>query len=168
MRLQISILMCLQKPSKALINNYRLAKQEKNWNCITSFTKAHASKNYTAWASKAFLYSNGCMKATSVTIFHQRFSTKIIHTNRAQRASIYTKNQAPGAFNETEITLSVTEWSRAKDGWQLELISSWGGEAGATSHETSPRLPWRCRNATCMAIIEIVWPTSKAIMPRIQ
>jgi len=42
---------------------------------------------------KPFFIQNGCIRATSITIIHQRFFASIIHPDRAERASIYTMRE---------------------------------------------------------------------------
>ena len=85
--------MCLYKPSKACINTHKLAKQ-KEIEIVSPHKPKHMHPKSTQHEPpKPFFIQNGCMRATCITIFHQRFSTQIIHTIRAKRASIYTKRE---------------------------------------------------------------------------
>ena len=48
---------------------------------------------------KPFFYSNGCMKATSITKSHQRFSAKNIHPEEGKETSyLYKKEESYGTL----------------------------------------------------------------------
>ena len=85
--------MCLYKPSKAFIITHRLANKSKI-EIVSPHKSEHMNPESTPHEPpKPFFIQNGCMRETSITIFHQSFSTQISHLNRDERASIYTKRE---------------------------------------------------------------------------